>query len=196
MNNYNITNIKDLPQLEQILDGNFLVVENTTGTNKLDFSDFVVGPSNTSFYNTIANDIVSLSGNAATTNSSLTSLSSSTLSALSSFNTRIQEISSNLNQASFYYYKSYVSKFSNSNIAFTNFVYPSNLTLLNSDIKVAHSSEYPLSAYTSFFYTLSNLTVNNNGTSTVKLVVSSSNYATELVFNYSVFTSNNEYVPG
>ena len=41
MNNYNITNIKDLPQLEQILDGNFLVVENATGTNKLDFGDFV-----------------------------------------------------------------------------------------------------------------------------------------------------------
>ena len=194
MNNYNITNIKDLPQLEQILDGNFLVVENTTGTNKLDFSDFVVGPNNTSFYNTIANDIVSLSGNAATTNSSLTSLSSSTLSALSSFNTRIQEISSNLNQVSFYYYTGNVFKNLNQNLAFTNFVYPSNLILLNSDIKVAHSSEYFLSA-SAFFHTLSTLTANNNGTSTVKLVVSSSNYAAELNFDYTVFATSNVYVP-
>jgi hypothetical protein len=77
MNNYNITNIKDLPQLEQILEGNFLVVENTTGTNKLDFGDFVVGPNNTSFYSAISNDILSLSSFNISQNTSLSSLSSS-----------------------------------------------------------------------------------------------------------------------
>ena len=193
MNNYNITNIKDLPQLEQILEGNFLVVENATGTNKLDFGDFVVGPNNTSFYSAIANDIVSLSGNVATTNSSLTSLSSSTLSALSSFNTRIQEISSNLNQTSFYYYRGDISKSSNSNIAFATFVYPSNLDLYNSDVKVEHNSLY-FSIASTYFHTLSTLTNNNNGTSTIKLVVSSSNYAAELVFDYTVFATSNVYV--
>lgn len=61
MNLYNVKNIKDLPQLEQILPGNFLVVENFTGTNKLDFDDFVIGPRNTSFANQVFNDILSLS---------------------------------------------------------------------------------------------------------------------------------------
>ena len=61
MNLYNIKNIKDLPQLEQILPGNFIVVENTTGTNKLDFDDFVIGPRNTSFANQVFNDVTSLS---------------------------------------------------------------------------------------------------------------------------------------
>lgn len=63
MNLYNVKNIKDLPQLEQILPGNFIVVENFTGTNKLDFEDFVVGPRNTSFANQVFNDILQLSAN-------------------------------------------------------------------------------------------------------------------------------------
>lgn len=61
MNLYNVKNIKDLPQLEQILPGNFIVVENFTGTNKLDFDDFVIGPRNTSFANQVFNDIITLS---------------------------------------------------------------------------------------------------------------------------------------
>ena len=61
MNLYNIKNIKDLPQLEQILPGNFLIVENPTGTNKLDFDDFVIGPRNTSFANQVFNDVTTLS---------------------------------------------------------------------------------------------------------------------------------------
>ena len=50
MNLYNTTNIKALPPVEQILPGNFLVVEDTVGTKKLNFNDFVIGPNNTSFY--------------------------------------------------------------------------------------------------------------------------------------------------
>lgn len=61
MNLYNVKNIKDLPQLEQILPGNYLVVENFTGTNKIDFNDFVIGPRNTSFYNFLATDILAIS---------------------------------------------------------------------------------------------------------------------------------------
>jgi hypothetical protein len=60
-NLHNSINVKDLPSLEQILAGNYLIVENVNGTNKLDFADFVVGPSNTSFYTSIANDIRSIS---------------------------------------------------------------------------------------------------------------------------------------
>lgn len=61
MSLYNSINVKDLPSLEQILAGNYLIVENINGTNKLDFADFVIGPSNTSFYTSIANDIRSIS---------------------------------------------------------------------------------------------------------------------------------------
>lgn len=87
MNNYNITNIKDLPQLEQILDGNFLVVENTTGTNKLDFSDFVIGPSNTSFASSVFSDIVAISSysiSVSSTTSAFLSATNSTINSLSS----------------------------------------------------------------------------------------------------------------
>lgn len=76
---YNTTNIKDLPSLEQILPGNYLIVENATGTNKLDFSDFVVGPSNTSFYTALANDILTVSANNVKTDSTILSLSSTAL---------------------------------------------------------------------------------------------------------------------
>jgi hypothetical protein len=61
MNLYNIKNIKDLPELEQILPGNYVVVENFTGTNKLDFDNFVIGPRNTSFANQVFTDIYKLS---------------------------------------------------------------------------------------------------------------------------------------
>lgn len=79
MNNdlYNTVNLKDLPQLEQILPGNFIVVENTAGTNKLDFSDFVIGPSNTSFYTPLANNIVSLSSSTLQLSANLASVSAS-----------------------------------------------------------------------------------------------------------------------
>ena len=61
MNLYNTTNIKALPPVEQILPGNFLVVEDTVGTKKLNFNDFVIGPNNTSFYNSLDTRIKTLS---------------------------------------------------------------------------------------------------------------------------------------
>jgi hypothetical protein len=76
MNLYNTTNIKALPPVEQILPGNFLVVEDTVGTKKLNFNDFVIGPNNTSFYTPLDTRIKTLS-------TSLISLSSETV-ALSS----------------------------------------------------------------------------------------------------------------
>lgn len=55
MANYNTTNIKDLPQLEEVIEGNYLVIENEIGTNIIDFADFVVGPNNVSFYSVVEN---------------------------------------------------------------------------------------------------------------------------------------------
>ena len=53
MANYNTTNIKDLPQLEEVIEGNYLIIEDNVGTNIIDFADFVVGPNNVSFYNIV-----------------------------------------------------------------------------------------------------------------------------------------------
>jgi hypothetical protein len=50
---YNTKSVKDLPQIEEIIEGNYLLVENDLGTNIIDFKDFVIGPNNASFYNTI-----------------------------------------------------------------------------------------------------------------------------------------------
>lgn len=43
-------NIKNKPQVEEVVKGNFLIVETQDGTNIIDFDNFVVGPSNVSFY--------------------------------------------------------------------------------------------------------------------------------------------------
>jgi hypothetical protein len=61
MNLYNTTNIKSLPQVEQVLPGNYLVVEDNFGTKKIDFDDFVIGPRNTSFYNSLDTKVKALS---------------------------------------------------------------------------------------------------------------------------------------
>ena len=84
---YNTTNIKELPQLEEIVDGNYLIVENDTGTNILDFEDFIVGPNNVSFYNVVVSLSTRSVSMSATVDSKIQSLSSD-------YYTRIQEASS------------------------------------------------------------------------------------------------------
>lgn len=89
---YNSTNVKDLPQLEEVVNGNFLIIENEFGTNIIDFKDFVIGPENASFYNTIlslSTYSVSMSG---TVNSGFRSL---TAFALSAVNTKVGALTSN-----------------------------------------------------------------------------------------------------
>lgn len=92
---YNTTNVKDLPQLEEVVNGNFLIIENEFGTNIIDFSNFVIGPDNASFYNTIVSlstYSVSMSG---TVNSGFRSLTAFTLSAI---NTKVGALTSNYPQ--------------------------------------------------------------------------------------------------
>ena len=76
MSLYNTTNIKNLPQVDQIIDTDFLVVENYSGTNKLKFKDFVVGPNNTSFYTSIKTNLSELSAYDKTLTINLSTLSS------------------------------------------------------------------------------------------------------------------------
>lgn len=61
MSLHNTVNVKDLPQAEEIVTGNYLLLEDETGTKIIDFKNFVVGPSNTSFYNAIVSNIKSVS---------------------------------------------------------------------------------------------------------------------------------------
>ena len=46
----NNVNIKDLNQISEVINGDFLIVENQYGTNIIDFVNFVVGPNNVSFF--------------------------------------------------------------------------------------------------------------------------------------------------
>jgi hypothetical protein len=55
MGAYNTKNVKQLPKLEEVIDGNFLIIENNLGTHIIDFADFVIGPNNASFYSVIEN---------------------------------------------------------------------------------------------------------------------------------------------
>jgi hypothetical protein len=57
----NTVNINDLPVIEEIVNGNYLLVEDETGSKILDFKNFVIGPNNTSFYNAIVTNINAVS---------------------------------------------------------------------------------------------------------------------------------------
>jgi len=60
------TNIKDLPQVFGVQDGDYLIIETNQGTNVLDFKDFVLPVANTTVGGVILNntlDIQALSGN-------------------------------------------------------------------------------------------------------------------------------------
>lgn len=57
----NIVTVKNLPQVEEIFPGNLILIEDQLGTKTIDFKDFVIGPSNTSFYNAIVTNIRSIS---------------------------------------------------------------------------------------------------------------------------------------
>jgi hypothetical protein len=57
----NILNVKDLPQAQEVLPGDFIILEDNTGTKIVDFRNFVVGPRNTSFYNALVTNINTVS---------------------------------------------------------------------------------------------------------------------------------------
>lgn len=89
---YNTKSVKDLPQIEEVVDGNFLLIETQVGTNIIDFADFVIGPNNASFYNqitTLSSKQISMS---ATVDTKFQNLSTTVLSAA---NTRINALTAN-----------------------------------------------------------------------------------------------------
>jgi hypothetical protein len=121
-NLYNSINVKDLPSLEQILAGNYLIVENVNGTNKLDFADFVIGPLNTSFYTSIANDIRSVSAREIVLSTELDVVSADLSKKISTLNDVVTSTVESFSPANRYFQRSSITlidRFSGSN-TFTN----------------------------------------------------------------------------
>jgi len=106
----NVVNIKGLPRVEEIVEGNLLIVENEQGTNTLDFVNFVIGPNNTSFYNEIGNlsaAVVSLSASATALVLDLSASTNAQVSALNlSLNNKIDSLSATVSVAisGYFYY--------------------------------------------------------------------------------------------
>lgn len=57
----NTVNVRDLPTTQEVINGDYIIVEKQTGSHVIDFRDFVVGPSNTSFYNALVTNIKAVS---------------------------------------------------------------------------------------------------------------------------------------
>ena len=205
MNLYNVKNIKDLPQLEQILPGNFMVVENFNGTNKLDFDDFVIGPRNTSFANQVFNDILSLSSYSvslsSTVTSQVTSLSTSTFTSLSTLNSQIPYLSglmsgnnnagnSNARIGLIKMYKTTFTLLANSTIRTIGFALPTDigLPLQNSDIQICPRNAYNVSLLYAWDITDVRVDAGNTTTYTVTLTTNTTDVGLDRSFDMTVST--------
>ena len=91
----NTVNVKDLPQAEEIVTGNYLLLEDEAGTKIIDFKNFVIGPSNTSFYNAIVSNIKSVSAYCISLSGVLDKYQRQTVSAVDS---RFQALTSDFSQ--------------------------------------------------------------------------------------------------
>lgn len=205
MNLYNIKNIKDLPQLEQILPGNFMVVENFNGTNKLDFDDFVIGPRNTSFANQVFNDIVSLSSYSislsSTASTTISALSSTMLQSINTLDSQVLVLSAMATQTStvdnstaitgpMRILKGNVVVDANSNTEEFSFNMPTNigLPLQNSDISMVPGAVYPTSM--DYIWHITSITVNSDNTTTYTVTIDTNSVenTVDRVFDYTVIT--------
>jgi len=143
----NVVNIKTLPRVEEIVDGNLLIVENEQGTNTIDFVNFVVGPNNVSFYTQITNlsaQIVSLSSSTTTL---INNLSASTAQQISAFSSRIDSLSTTIlgSLSTLFYFASSVNIPNGQiNSYQISLIKPSNLTLNANDFSLTlGTSAYP-----------------------------------------------------
>jgi len=136
MNSYNVTNIKDLPGVDQILNGDYLVVENPNGTSKIDFKDFVVGPSNTSFYTPLATDVLTLSTDLQSNDAKLNSLSSTTLNSVKQLTTTVTNALTFWAPENFYYTNSNATVNANQLSGVSIFSIPNGVNVFTSNIIV------------------------------------------------------------
>ena len=64
-------NIKNLPETDQINDGDFLIVETPAGTNIINFENFIITSANTTFSNLLSTNNLSNTTNITTSINSL-----------------------------------------------------------------------------------------------------------------------------
>ena len=95
----NVINIKTLPRVEEVVNGNLLIVETEQGTNTIDFSSFVVGPNNVSFYTQITNLSAQNISLSASTTTQIANLSTITNQQITALNTRIDSLSTTVSNA-------------------------------------------------------------------------------------------------
>jgi hypothetical protein len=117
---YNTTNIKDLPQLEEVVNGDFLIVENEIGTHIVNFENFILGPENVSFYSQIANLSSNLISLSSTVDSELQTLSTYIL---STTNTKFDILSTQANTKFNFLSTDYNTKFNQITSTYPDFFY-------------------------------------------------------------------------
>lgn len=174
---YNNVNIKDLNQIEEITDSNFLIVENEQGTNILDFKNFVVGPNNVSFYSnlvSLSSNVNSLSSQSSTDKTDLTtrinsvSTQSSTDLVTTSANILNRTPNLTLNTASVYNIYCAKGNVSIATTATINLTKPSNAVITQSDINLMMTS-LPANTGANFF--ISSLTNGGAGNTSYSFVI-------------------------
>lgn len=191
----NIVNIKDLNQIEEIADGNFLIVENEQGTNILDFKNFVAGPNNVSFYNsftTLSTNVNSISSQSNADKSELlTRINSVSSQAFTDLTTTSASILNRtpiitLNTAGVF--NIYCAKGSTgvATTATINLTKPSNAAITQSDINLMMTS---LPANTAAQFFVSSLTNGGAGNTNFSFVITcTTNLTTPITVNYTVLT--------
>jgi hypothetical protein len=75
-------NIKDLPEIQQVNNGDYLVVETQDGTSIIDFQNFIIGSENNGLTVKVEANATDIAGVSAATDSALQALSSNILSTL------------------------------------------------------------------------------------------------------------------
>lgn len=92
-------NIKELPSVEEVQPGDYLIIETDTGTNICDFTNFILPPENVTFYGeieTLQTEVLTLSASIQATNTTVSSVSSQLTTTLNSTVTSVNSQIANL----------------------------------------------------------------------------------------------------
>ena len=187
---YNNVNIKDLNQIEEITDGNFLIVENEQGTNVIDFINFVLGPNNVSFYSSVerlSSNVNTLSSQAATDK---TQASTDLITASGNILARTPSITLTTsttpiaNSYNIFCYKGNVAVASTATIG--SLTKPSNAVITQSDIHLMMAGA-PGTAGSQFY--ISTITNGGAGNSSFSFIIScTTTLATPVTVYYTILT--------
>jgi len=192
----NVINIKTLPRVEEVVNGNLLIVETEQGTNTIDFSNFVVGPNNVSFYTQITNlSAQNISLSASTTqlvNTQINSLSATTSASLSTLDSRITSLSTSVSQQlTGIYYRSDSTTVNAGSLTapVINFSVPSNVFLSVNDINLnfgSNTSVLPALSGVPYAF-ISNADFSQSGTSIAFTIRITHTALSNITIRYNIF---------